>query len=473
MSRKKRQTITMVILCILLVLAGVGYYFLIRYQAAAQKEEETAEEVIPLNDMDSDKIEQFSCQREGQSLVFVKKDGAWSLQEDPDFPLDMTRVENMLGEVAAFSADQLVNDACDDISEYGLDAPEMIVDAQDSEGASVHIAIGQESLSGGGRYAYCDDQTKIYLVPTTLYTSFDYSREQLMEVPSLPSIEAEQVTYFLWENKKGRNFEASYGGDDSPFRDADSWSVDQPYSQAVAGDQEKLQELFGNLTTMILKQGVEYHCSKSDLKKYGLESPDSRMTVKYTEGEKNISKTLRMTVGKNSGEGYYVQIGGDKGVYIVESSAIDSILGLTPLDYVYDRLYPGNGNNLESMELEYKGKLYDFAVKEKQNVEDDEESGTTLVVKKNGTKVKAESFSSAYAAICNLAPTSEIDSSVKPVSDKPVAVFTFHEKKKDVPVIIYPYDGNNFYRVKVGKTMQFVVDMRTIDNIIKDFVNIE
>lgn len=115
--------------------------------------------------------------------------------------------------------------------------------------------------------------------------------------------------------------------------------------------------------------------------------------------------------------------------------------------------------------------MYEFSVKETENQEDPE-GGTTLVVKKNGRKVKAEEFSSAYAAICNLAPAREIDFSVKPVSNKPIATFVFHEKKKDVPVVIYPYDGDNFYRVKVEKTMQFLVDMRTIDNIIKDFAHI-
>ncbi len=473
MSRKKRQTLTIIILCILLVLMGGGYYLLIRHQVAEQKkEEEQTEEAISLNEMAVDSIEHFSYQRGKTSLGFRKKDSKWSMEEDASFPLDMTRIENMLGEVAEFTADQLVNDACEDLSEYSLDAPELVVDAEDSEGNTVHIAVGPESMSGGGRYAYCNDSSRIYLVSTSLYTSFDYDREQLMDLPQMPSVTGEQVTYFRWKSRKGRNFEASYDETNSEFKNADSWSIDQPYSQAVAGDQEKLKELFANLEGLTLSAGAEYHCSKAQLKKYGLDDPVGELLVKYSDGEKDILKTLRLSVGKSSGEGHYVKLGGDKGVYIMEDTSLDAILELTPLEYVYGRLYAGNGNDLESMELDCNHKKYEFTVKETKN-EEDEEGGTTLVVKKNGSKVSADEFSTAYAAICNLAPVREIDFSVKPVSEKPVATFLFHEKKKDVPVVIYPYDGNNFYRVKVENTMQFLVDMRTIDNIIKDFAHIE
>ena len=39
MSRKKRQTVTLLVLCLVLIAAGVGYYVLIRHQAAQEKAE--------------------------------------------------------------------------------------------------------------------------------------------------------------------------------------------------------------------------------------------------------------------------------------------------------------------------------------------------------------------------------------------------------------------------------------------------
>jgi hypothetical protein len=36
---------------------------------------------------------------------------------------------------------------------------------------------------------------------------------------------------------------------------------------------------------------------------------------------------------------------------------------------------------------------------------------------------------------------------------------------------VYPYDGKNFYRIKVGDVMQFVVDMKTVDDILDAFTS--
>ena len=44
MSKKKRQTVTLVVLCLVLIAAGVGYYALTRYQAAKEKAEKAEEE---------------------------------------------------------------------------------------------------------------------------------------------------------------------------------------------------------------------------------------------------------------------------------------------------------------------------------------------------------------------------------------------------------------------------------------------
>ena len=43
MSRKKRQTVTLLVLCLVLIAAGVGYYALIRHQAAQEKAEKAKE----------------------------------------------------------------------------------------------------------------------------------------------------------------------------------------------------------------------------------------------------------------------------------------------------------------------------------------------------------------------------------------------------------------------------------------------
>ena len=57
--------------------------------------------------------------------------------------------------------------------------------------------------------------------------------------------------------------------------------------------------------------------------------------------------------------------------------------------------------------------------------------------------------------------------------NEPVAQFTFHEDKKDTKMIVYPYDGQNFYRVSVNGVMQFTVDKNAVDKVLKQFASLK
>ena len=61
MSRKKRQTVTLLVLCLVLIAAGVGYYVLIRHQAAQEKAEKAKESAKELFQLSSDDINNDSA----------------------------------------------------------------------------------------------------------------------------------------------------------------------------------------------------------------------------------------------------------------------------------------------------------------------------------------------------------------------------------------------------------------------------
>ena len=68
MSRKKRQTVTLLILCLVLIAFVAGYFGLTRYQAAketAEKAEESDKELFQLSadDINSIKSQIFDCSK--------------------------------------------------------------------------------------------------------------------------------------------------------------------------------------------------------------------------------------------------------------------------------------------------------------------------------------------------------------------------------------------------------------------------
>lgn len=473
MSKKTRQTVTMIVLCILLIGLGVGYYGLIRYQASQQKKENEAEESegIEVYALDENSIRKIHFKSEKTNMTVVKTKNTWQKQGEKNFPLNQEKVTSMLDEVSAVTADRLVAENSEDLAQYQLEKPVLTIEIEDTKGNQKTLAIGEESVSGGGRYAYCDDSSKIYILPTTIFSSFDYTESQMMKIAELPEITPDYVTHLEIASQTGKDFEVTYDKKNSPFKDIYSWAISKPYSQQVAGDVDQLQTLFESYSSLSFTECVSYRGSSSELKKYGLDQPKYEVAVDYykLKKKKKTKKTLCLLIGKQNNDktAFYVQRRGHKGVYLMEKSAVEAMVKITPLDYVYQKFYVGNEETLQSIDMEYQGKTYHMTLDREKSEKKDEETEHTYTAKMNGKKVDDQKFRKAYAAFSELIINGEIDSKVKPMGQKAVAIITFHEKKKDVRMSFYPYDGNNFYRVEVNGSMQFVTEIRNADNAFK------
>ena len=154
----------------------------------------------------------------------------------------------------------------------------------------------------------------------------------------------------------------------------------------------------------------------------------------------------------------------------MDASTVSKLVNINALDYVYQRLYVGDKEKLDQVELSYNGKKYTFDVSKKKKKSETE---YTYTIKSGGKKVDSDTFNTAYSVISYLAPGGNIDKKVTVKSNKPVAEFTFHEEKKTTKMIILPYDGKSFYCVSVNGVMQFTVDKSAVDKVIKQFTSLK
>ena len=467
MSRKKRQTVTLLVLCLVLIAFVAGYFGLTRYQAAKEKAEKAEESDKELFQLSSDDINKVEYQGEKSSLTFKKNGKTWKLASDQKYPLNQDRITEMVDETTGVAATKTVTTSCDDLTQYNLDKPDLTVTVTDTSGKETTIYVGMESVSGGGRYAYCGgDEQKIYLISTSLYSSFDYSLGDLMTVPDIPTVQADEIRYLKVEKQKGKNFEAEYDEKNSPYKDIYGWSIKQPYTQPVAGDKDGLQNIFGSYTNIGFSSGVSYKKDTALEKKYGLDQPQ------YTVTFRTAKKDVTLYIGKENSDqsSYYVQMKGKDGIYLMDASNVSKMITINPLDSVYQRLYVGDQQKLNQVELSYQGQKYIFDVSKTKKKSETE---YTYTVTSDGKKVDADKFTTAYGVISYLAPGGNIDPKVTVKSNKPVAQFTFHEDQKDTKMIIYPYDGQNSYRVSVNGVMQFTVDKSAVDKVLKQFVSLK
>lgn len=490
MSKKKKQTVTILVLCVVLLALGVAYIFASKYQKS-KDETETTDESTVLYQLKEDNITKLHFTNEKSDLTFVKDGEDWKLENDTEFPVDQTKLTTMVGDVASVTASQTITEDCTDLSEYELDAPVLSVEVTDKDGTVKTITYGMESAAAEGCYAYTEDTKKIYVVPSNVTSDFDFTQSQLMVVPDSPDISEEYVTSYAIDKKKGRDFTATYDKDNAKYKDIYGWDITKAYSQTVAGDQDGLQTVFSSLSSVEYTEGVVYNATEKELKQYGISTPNYRLHVKYytvksddsadtTTDTSEVAESdkeyhdFELLVGNMDDlqQNYYVQPSNDKGIYLVSVDTMNSLVDFDAFSCVYKTPCPANTDALQSITLTYGGKTYEMTLskEEKPSTSSDTEYNYTATI--DGKEVDDKKFREAYETLGSLVYSAKIKDSVTAVSDKPVATITFKEDDRTSTVKFIPYDGNNFYRVDVDGVCMFTVDMTTVDSYLKKFVDL-
>ena len=169
-DKQKKQAIAIVVALVLLVAALFGLKF---YNKKNKEKQTAADEAarVYVNQTTSDAITALSWEYNGETIHLTKTDDTWTCTEQPDLTLDTDQVTTLLDTVASLEATQQVENPEDDAT-YGLDAPTNVITYTTSDGTTT-LTLGNENNITGGNYLKNSDNDNIYLVDTTLVTTFD------------------------------------------------------------------------------------------------------------------------------------------------------------------------------------------------------------------------------------------------------------------------------------------------------------
>lgn len=131
---------------------------------------------------DDTKVKQLSIRKGDQTHVFVKGEGRWTYQAEPDLPLDAKKVDNLLLQVKDLKTERYVRNAADDLASFGLSNPshEVIVTLDDGTRRILHVS-GQtnDKETDKGHYATVDDKRDVFLLAADMLKRVEVSLPDL------------------------------------------------------------------------------------------------------------------------------------------------------------------------------------------------------------------------------------------------------------------------------------------------------
>ena len=342
----KKQTRTLAVLAVLVVVCLGGYFGLRGWNQSQEEAEHTYLARLT-------QVDHLTYDKDGLEMAFTYDgDDVWTYDGDETFPLDASDLD-AIGDLFDGLEAQRVIDQPEDLASYGLDQPQRTVTAQgqpadDDSAASVTVLLGNEV--DGNYYAMVEgDEGTVYTIPSDLFDKTDCTLLQLGQPEQLPALKEENVeavalsrggqTVSLTKTARTETVET---GESDENGDAVTEEVTE-YTWYLDGaelpqDSQAVDDLLSALAQLSFTQCLAYKPAQEELAAMGLAGTDTlSVTVTYGDGQ-----TLSLLCGASaqSGDGdseessdvYAMQDGSDM-VHALSASTADTLASLLAADW--------------------------------------------------------------------------------------------------------------------------------------------
>ncbi len=422
MSKKKN----IYILLSILVVVGIATVIASNISLKKEKIKTSGEVVLEINPSD---VTNLSWTIDDNTLSF-SKDESFIYDDDTSFPLDNTKIVDLLGIFKSFSSSFVIEEVTD-YSQYGLDKPLCTINIETTN-KTYTIKLGNMSKMDEQRYVDIGDGN-VYLAVSDPYDSYNVELSSLILNDEIPSMkEVTSITF-----KGNENYTITKQDGISLCED------DMYFTNGEALDNDLLDSYISIIKNLSLYDCVTYNVSEEELIEYGLDNPELEISLNYTsrEGEENQSISLYVSSNKEQLETYnntldedkninsvtrYIRVNNSKIIYTITSSTYDTLTSNAYNDLRHQEIFMGDFDSISSIDVTLENNNYRFIKNDDTYMYDDEKIEITTL--QNAiTSLNADSF------------TNDVSTGQKEVS---ITLNLDNENYPTYKMDFYRYDGN-------------------------------
>lgn len=469
-KKKKKNLITLLAMTAALVILVVGYMAASRWKEKEEEKENIEEPEIVLYSLESDAVLALNLRSGDYEVTLRRDENAWEVAEDNEFPLDSSAVEKMLDSIAEFQAKRLVQKQVENLSEYGLDAPDVSVGIQKADGVEDVICIGDKSGIGGGYYACLKGSQDVYLISEQVQEVFGIKEENLVLLDTVPVFSADTANGLKVSGERFPEFTIAESDDK---RDLTAMALYLlylygTYREPVLVDIQNFSEIMKNYTSMDLGSFVSYHAE--DKEKYGLKNPKDALTVWYKNEEVQQEFTVYFGSMDLEETGYYVNLEGSNQIFLMEKESAEALLSLDTFQAVNKYTQMVNIKIVGGLEITYDNKTNFIGIVHKEETSDSEQSDTTEHFFVNGRELDTEEgevIRDLYQELIGMKITRPLSEDEVVMEDAALELQFFEDEEKQTLLHSIRYlalAGNSQeFAVEINGTSLFAADAETVD----------
>lgn len=306
-----------------LVVLGVAYVGVVKGKELQQKEEEENKQYL----VEMEHVVSLSYEHGGNEFSFDKEGDTWTYAEDPEFPLNESKISTIESDVLALEPVRVLEGA-EELSEYGLTEPTSWIQLTDDTGVSKKILIGNQTDSN--YYASIEGETSVYTIASGITDDLAEDLYDLIVLESFPYLSSDDIVSVEVEKPDGTGY--------------------------VLEKQEKEipNEIVESLSSIYVSSCENYKAGEDELALYGLDKP-TVVTYRYVdESSENAEdnsvqeetiqeetiqeetiQEMTFEVGSldESGTYYFVRLSDSSAVNKIAVTALDTLVTKTMADF--------------------------------------------------------------------------------------------------------------------------------------------
>ncbi|NEQ39768.1 MAG: DUF4340 domain-containing protein [Okeania sp. SIO3I5] len=155
----KIKRTTLILMLTALALGGFVYLYEIR---GKQQQAEIQEQRKQVFDFDLAQIQTITIKQESETLTLKIDEEAeektWNITAPVEKEADLQTVEFLLTELTNLKSDRSINTKVSQLSEYGLEKPEITVEIQLKDGKTSRLFLGQPDFDGNSIYSQLEPE---------------------------------------------------------------------------------------------------------------------------------------------------------------------------------------------------------------------------------------------------------------------------------------------------------------------------
>lgn len=459
MNRGKK----LIILCCALVVLGAGYVVARTVYAEPTEEEEGVALAAP------EEASRLEWTYDGATLALVKEDDGWSYADDEAFPLDQSVPENMTSVLSGLTASRVLDEP-GELADYGLDEPALTVTATDADGTAYTFAVGDQNQVSQEYYLlYNGDESKVYMVDSSLGDAFSLGLHDMVQMESLPMF---GTVTGLSVTQPGGSVSVSYVEDsESLYYDSNAhWFMEQEDGTQLALDTGKVTSLTASVTGLTWISCVNYDADDQELAAWGLEESAAVKVVltyePYSSGDDEAdaaeaeTQTFVLYLGNDTDEGTYARLADSRMVYLIDSETADSLRYASYSSLRSAEICSVDWNTVDRLEVTVDGttNTISFDEQEEETTADggDTVTETVPLYTWNGTEMDSDDVESLLDAMDALTATGDAGSENQ---GELLASFTIYRDSTyftELTLELYAYDTSSCLAVLNGGTPRLV-----------------